>query len=340
MMKEFWELTLERGIATVSVWGLETQFALPDLTLSEHRMHLSQLDQLARARSGEEARLSEARAVRDVAFGQLREIIVRLPAVIEGMIGPESDLHSQLRLVYTVSGPFSDESALRRGDAVLGLWNRFNAELPQGSAPLGLKQNGSAALTASALATLLGKTCVQARQKVADAERNLNMIKSQLMSLESKVDQNNKRWYKAWVRNYEAGTPEGDAARLQIPIEQGNSAPTPQEISGLYPQPDQRIWVDYVSGGGSHATSLDLEWRIGSESAFTHCAPVRLPSQFIGPFPKGSEVTVRTRASNATHEMVLGGERSATVAGGTSGRCCMEQEAMPVSNEKNRPSPK
>jgi hypothetical protein len=311
-MTEFWEVTRERGIATVSVWELDKKFALRDLTLRNHQMQVAQLDELARARAEQQVILSAARNTRDAAFDQLKEIIVRVPGILEGMLEPESELHSHLRLIYNVAGSFTEESALRRGRLTLGLWNKYNEELPEGIAPLVLRQNGTEGIDAAGFELLLLKTCVQAQQSLANAERDLSTVKSELALLEGKVDRDNKRWYKAWIKNHVAGTREGDAARSQIPTEQGTPIPDPQEIAALYPQPDQRIWVDYVQDGGGHATTLELQWRLASEPEFTQSAPVKLPSQFIGPFPPGNGVVVRTRTTNSSG-VTLSAEKSITV---------------------------
>ncbi|MDB6154907.1 MAG: hypothetical protein JWL90_3360 [Chthoniobacteraceae bacterium] len=311
-MTEFWEVTRERGIATVSVWALDAKFALRDLSLKNHQMQVAQLDELAGARADQQVLLSAARSARDLAFDQLKELIVRVPGVIEGMLEPESDLHSHLRLIYNVSSSFTEESALRRGRLTLGLWSKFNEQMPQGSSPLVLRQNGSAGFDVAGFEVLLLKTCVQAQQKLANAERDLSIVKSELALLESKVDQNNKRWYKAWIKNHLAGTKEGDAARSQIPTEQGTPIPAAQEIAALYPQPDQRIWVEYAPEGGHHATTLELQWRLAGEADFLHFIPLQLPSQFIGPFSAGTTVLIRTRAANSSGVM-FGTEKSVMV---------------------------
>jgi hypothetical protein len=311
-MNEFWEVTRERGMATMSIWQLDSKFALRDLTLQNHQTDLGLLDELAAARTQQQVRLSEARNVRNLAFDQLKEIIVRVPGVIEGMIEPGSELHSHLRLIYNVGSSFNEDRALRRGRLTLGLWIKFNEGMPEGGEPLVLRQNGSGSIGVEAFEALLSRTCTQAQQSLADAERDLSIVKSELASLESKVDQNNKRWYKAWIKNHVAGTKEGDAARSQIPTEHGTPAPGAYEIAGLYPQPDQRIWVDYAREGGSHATTLELQWRLAGEPEFVHSTPVQLPSQFIGPFPAGSAVAVRTRGVNSSG-VALGTEKSTTI---------------------------
>ena len=113
-MNEFWEVTRERGMATVSIWQLDNKFALRDLTLQNHQTDLGLLEELVATRTQQQVRLSEARNARNLAFDQLKEIIVRVPGVIEGMIEPGSELHSHLRLIYNVGSSFNEDSALRR----------------------------------------------------------------------------------------------------------------------------------------------------------------------------------------------------------------------------------
>ena len=58
--------------------------------------------------------------------------------------------------------------------------------------------------------------------------------------------------------------------------------------------------VTYTSGGGAHATSLRLLWRIvGVDADFTQSTPVLLAGQTVGPFLAGQTVEVKTRAENS-----------------------------------------
>ena len=58
--------------------------------------------------------------------------------------------------------------------------------------------------------------------------------------------------------------------------------------------------LSYTSGGGSHATSLRLLWRIvGVDADFTQSTPVLLAGQTVGPFLAGQTVEFKTRAENS-----------------------------------------
>lgn len=314
-MKEYWEITLERLIATCAVWAMQPSFQLKNLTLASHTTAIAGLTDAANLRSLREGDLSDKRALRDDVLAIIKDVIVRVPGIIGNKLEDGDDLQDQLDLVYSVAGPFTETSALRRAGYLFGLWEDFNAMLAAQvpvQAALTLGVTGNAAMDRGQFMSLCAQFA-SLRSDVQNMEREVNKAKTALRALESKTDRNNKRWYGAWMKQFPAGTPEGDAAFSQIPTEQGTQAPTALEINSLTPQLDRRVTVLYQDGTGLHGTTKELLYRLPGEGEFGHSTPVTLPSQQIGPFPAGTVVEVRTRLANSTPGVVLSTVKSVLV---------------------------
>ncbi|MFZ4765207.1 MAG: hypothetical protein ACOYMN_09675 [Roseimicrobium sp.] len=312
-MKEYWEITQERGRATLAVWQMQPTFALQNLTLAQHTTAVNGLAAAAQTRSGEEADLKDARTAAETQFTRLATLNVRVPGALSGMLAPEDDLHGQLDLVFAEDNNTSQPGVLRRARLVSGVWADFNATRaaatpPQPALTVTYAERGSstppATVTQADFAGFITAS-QNAQQAVADAQRDLSAAKTALRALESKVDRNNKRWYLTWTKLHPAGTPEGDAARSQVPTEQGTPAPTPLEITSATGQPDRTIVLAYDPDGGEHATTEELQWRTGDDPDFGHSTPVVRPTQTVGPFAAGSIVQLRTRVANSTSGVVL-----------------------------------
>jgi hypothetical protein len=320
-MKEFWEITYERGIATNAVWAMQPAFELRGLTSTQHSDNVGTLPELAQVVADKEGDLSDAYESRNDYFAKLTSLIVRVPGVIDGMLTEDDDLHGQLDGIYSIDGQSSLASALRRARLVAPLWEDFNAQLAAATPPkpaftIDYKQPGSdlppVTVTQADFAALIGN-CEAALTSVAGVNRSVTNAKSALASLDKRVDRDNKRWYKAWVKNYPEGTPEGDAALSQIPAEQGTPEPNALEISSVDSHTNHTATINYPATGGEHATTLELLYKLPDEEDFGHAVPVTRPSQVVGPFPAGTVVIFVTRVSNSTPGVVFGTPRSAVL---------------------------
>jgi len=95
------------------------------------------------------------------------------------------------------------------------------------------------------------------------------------------VDVNNKRWFAAWEGEFPAGSPER-AALSQI--DTGTPTPPPEalEINTAVVQPPDQVVLTYVAGGGDHATSFKLKWKIETvDTDFVHEAVLNLVGQTV-----------------------------------------------------------
>ena len=312
-MKEYWEITQERGTQTLAVWYLDPAFEITGTTLAEHTTRVAELETLALARAAAEGNLSDAREARDDHFALLAEMNVRVPSLIDGALTDDDDLHGQLDLVYSVTPGVGQATILRRARLVKGLWTDYNEKLAaqtpaKPALTMEYKKAGSvggpvgvvlADFTAAMTAALA------AQQADKDLLRAVSDTKSALRSAERRVDRDNKRWYKSWIQAFLEGTVKGDAARTQITTEQGTPPPNALPIQSLTPNANRTVLVTYSTTGGEHATTLELLWQLQGEEDFGHTTPLTRPNQTVGPFPASTTVTFVTRVANSTTGNVL-----------------------------------
>ena len=205
----------------------------------------------------------------------------------------------EVRDIRAVDGK-GQESILERARRLISLWTRVNTKRAALGPPLpALTVNlaGGGAVTLAQFQAAVTNHPVLL-QTLKDKDADLSRKKSVLRQTDGRVDKHNKKWYAAWGANFPVGTSEHDALS-QVDTEEGTSAPTALVIttataSGL------NATVSYTAGGGAHATSLRLLWRIvGVDADFTHSTPVLLAGQTVGPFLAGQTVEFKTRAENS-----------------------------------------
>ena len=177
------------------------------------------------------------------------------------------------------------------------------AETPPKPA-LTLKQ-GTATVTATQFAQLLADF-IAGQKSQSDAARAVSTAKTALRVANRQVDRNNKRWYVAWTKTYPAGTPEGDAARSDVPTEQGVPAPTPLEIESLVATPDKQVMVTVADWTGDHASTRELLYQLPGEPDFGNTTELTARVLMFGPFTPGTLVRFRTRVGNSKDHSVLG----------------------------------
>ena len=316
IMKTYWEITHERGVPTVAVWLMNPTFELRGgLTRASHSTNVDLLPAKAQLRADAEGILDGIREDLRKKFDKMRELAVRAPGVIDEMITEEDDLHDLLDRVFASDATDSETALLRRARLVVELWLAFD-ELQTAMVPpkpgLTLKyKDGNDVETdenASTFASLV-VTCLAGQNNEAVAIKNVSATKTALRTLERKVDRHNKRWYGAWTKAFLAGTAEGDAARSQVPTEQGTLPAQALQILTATAQVDRTVQLTFDPEGGLHATTQELQWRLPGDVDFGHTIPVVRAGQTVGPFPANTLVIFRTRAANSTPGVAL----SATV---------------------------
>lgn len=128
----------------------------------------------------------------------------------------------------------------------------------------------------------------------------LSKQRAALKTASEKADRNNKRWFDAWSGNFPDGSAEL-AALSQIDTGPHTPAPSPLMISTVRPSAGGHFAEAYVSGGGNHATTLHLQWKVaGVDAEFGHDTLVVLAGQSVATGAgAGVIVTFRTKAQNS-----------------------------------------
>jgi len=299
-MNEYWEITHERAVATQAVWGMQLAFELHNLTRTQHGTLTDSLPALAQARDNKENDLTEALAAKHDVFAKLENLAIRVPGLIDGLLDDDDDLKEQLDAIYGVDPAVSENSALRRSRLILPLWTDVNTARAAAVPPkpaLTLDYLAAPVAVADFSATM---DLAIAKQKTeAERQRDVTNSKSALRTSDRKLDRGNKRWYRAWLKAYPLGTPEGDAAASQIPTEQGTAQAQVLLILSAVAQPNHTILVTLDPAGGDHATTKELQYMLPGETEFGHSTPITGNQLTVGPFAAGASVSFRTRVSNS-----------------------------------------
>ena len=295
-MAEFSQDVHQRGQQTIAVWGsFDPAFQVGSLTLAAHTADVALLVTQADARGTQQDVFDDAMLARDANFNAIRDIIVRVPQLIEATLEEDDLLQNDLDDVYAIS-PDSQASLQERARRVISLWTRANAVRAAKTPPLPVLLLGAVAVANLQTRLTNHPTLLQA---VENERSELNQKKSQLNATARRVDRNNKRWYAAWSKNFAVGSPENNALS-QVDTGPTTPAPSAQEINTLVAS-GNNVAVTYLAGGGAHATTMVLLWQVvGTDPDFGHATPVVLTGQTVGPFPPGPEVLFKTRASNST----------------------------------------
>ena len=295
-MAEFFEAIHQRGQQTLAVWNTHAPtFQVGALTLAAHTTDVALLLTHVNDRDVQQDAQDDAVLARDANFNALRDIVVRVPQLIEATLEDDDLLQGDLDDVYAVE-PNRTHGGMERARRVISLWNRVNTL--------------RAAMTPALPALTLGTTTVAnlqtlltnhpaLLQTVEDERSELNQKTGVLKVTTRRVDRNNKRWYAAWSKNFAVGSAENDALS-QIDTGPTTPAPSALEIATLTAA-GTSVQVAYVAGGGDHATTLVVLWLVvGIDPDFGHATPVNLAGQTIGPFSAGDEIQFKTRGSNST----------------------------------------
>ncbi|MEP7366474.1 MAG: hypothetical protein ABI972_24720 [Acidobacteriota bacterium] len=313
-MKEYWEITHTRAVATQAVWGMKLTFDLNKLTKAQHSTLTDSLPTLAQARDNKENDLTEALAAKHDFFKKLGNLAVRVPGLIDGLLDDDDDFKEQLDAIYAVDADASEAHTLRRCRLILPLWIDVNAARAAAAPPkaeLTVDYAGAAGNSSDFGNTMA--SAITAQKTEAERQRDVTNAKSALRTADRKTDRANKRWYQAWLKAYPEGTPEGDAAQSQVPTEQGTAHPAMLEILTLTPLPDHTVRVNLDPAGGAHATTKELQYQLSGELEFGHTAPITGNEMIAGPFTPGASVSFRTRVANSNPGTVTSPVKTAVV---------------------------
>ena len=121
-------------------------------------------------------------------------------------------------------------------------------------------------------------------------------------------------WYAAATAVFPAGTPQGDMIRGTIDTGTPTPEPEPLHIHAVEHVGNGDLRVTYAAGGGEHATTLTLQWKVeGVEPEFGHDTAVTQPEQTVpSGASAGETLRLRVRAANSAGT-VYGNEALITI---------------------------
>ncbi len=299
---QFWEITKERAQLSLTVW---TQHA-PTLKIgtqgtTELTALIDAFEPLVQTRAVKQDDADAAYRAGQATLQKLKLLGTKIPQILEGQLGDNVLLMKDLKDVYQIS-PRTEGTILERARALYPVWVRANtalAALTPAQPPITRVVQGVAQTAAMFKALLDGYTTQV--QATSDTDGLLEATRKELKDLDDETDQLIKSWYKVMKASYDPGSPEYEALS-SIPTEGGTAAPETIEINtvaqggtdGLH------VEVEYVPGGGAHATTKLLKWMVvGVDSDFTHSVPLTDAGDAIGPFTVAQVVKVITEVTNS-----------------------------------------
>lgn len=317
-MPELHEVVHTRGQQTIGVWGTYAAgLKVGKLTLAQHTTNVTGIFTLAGERDSAQDDLDAARLAVKNQVAKLADLTIRFPRAIEGQIEPDSDLHAEIEACRAIE-PNTPENAVARGRRVIILLTRENAERADATPaedPLTIKNAiaGQPDVGIAVVQTLV-TTMPNLEQTVEDAKSALNKKRAALKKAVTMVDRDNKRWFDAWSGNFADGSDEL-AALSQIDTGPHTPAPSALSINTITPSAGGHFAASYVAGGGNHATTLKLQWKVaGVDAEFGHDTLVILTGQTVATgATTGAAVSFRTKAENS-QGTTYSAEKSGTAA--------------------------
>lgn len=277
-MSEYWEDIYHRGQQSIGVWNaFAPAFTFGEVTKASHTTDVSALQTKANERDVQQDVVDVTRDARDANLRFMEDLSIRFPRKLEGDLKPTDSLHKEIADLRNIN-PDAPDTIAARTRRTISLWNRVNAPLLAAVPPLPPFKVGG--IEVGALQTALTNQN-QLMQDVEDERGKLAVKREALRLLAAKVDENNKRWFAAWEGEFAAGSPERNALSQ---VNTGSPTPAPEalEISTAVVQPPDQVVLTYVAGGGDHATSFKLKWKIETVDAdFVHEAVLNLAGQTV-----------------------------------------------------------
>ena len=299
---EYWEVTKARAQETLPVWQqhLPTQ-NIGGKSHTDLAAYIGQFEPAATARTVAQDAFDGAARIAASGLAVMKKLCVFIPQLIEAQLEEDELLIQDVDDLYGT--PLKSEATiLTRMRDLLPVWVRANAALAAktpAQAPI-VKEVAGVVYTV-ALAQTLFEGHTPRINVMKDKEVTLEKKRSDLRALDRAVDSLNKRWYKAAKALADTDPALTDALE-GITTEGGAAAPDTYEIDELTQGGDGglQVLVSYLPGGGDHATTRNVKWKIdGVDADFAHSAPLDPSGNALGPFTVGQTIVVITEVSNS-----------------------------------------
>lgn len=299
---EYWEITKNRAQLTLPVW---VEY-LPTTKIgtrgtTDYTALIAGYEPLVQNRTTAQDTFDAAFRAAQSSLLKMKVLGTKVPAIIEAQLDENEAIMKDVDDLYANS-PRTEGTILKRARELYPVWVRANtalAALTPAQPPI-TREIGGVPHTAVMLKALLdGYTNVV--QAVKDTEEALNGKRVALREHDRTVDQLNKRWYKLAKNTFDAGSAASEALD-GIPTETGTAAPETIEIATVNQggEGGLQVLVNYVPGGGDHATTKLVKWQVvGTDAGFAHSAPLDASGNALGPFAVGTTVKIITEVSNS-----------------------------------------
>ncbi|HEV7402414.1 MAG TPA: hypothetical protein VGO11_05790 [Chthoniobacteraceae bacterium] len=300
---EYWEITKDRAQKTLSVWNLHT----PTLEVAGQgpavlEGKIDEFEPAAQLRTTDQDAFDAKVRTVGTALLKMKILATKVAQIIDAQLSSDASIQDDLGDVFRIV-PRSEPTILARARALYPVWVRANtvlAAMTPAAGPITRPIQGVAHTAVMLKALLDGyTTMIQERN---DAESKLNKTRGALRTLDRTTDRLAKDWYQIVKNTYDPGTPAYDALS-EIPTEQGTPAPDPIDINELVQggATGLQVLVSYIAGGGDHATTKQIEYKVnGIDADFAHAADLDPSGNALGPFVVGQVVQVRTKVSNSS----------------------------------------
>ncbi len=298
---EYWEETKNRAQISLPIWQTHMPTDhIGTLGASDLEDMIDGYEPLVQARTVAQDDFDEAERAVERALLKMRILSVKVPAIIEAQLSENNSIMSDVDDIYAVP-PKTEGPILKRGRMLHPVWVRANAALAALTpAQLPIKRViAGEEFTAAKLKDLLdGYTGVV--KDMRDKESALNDKREDLRKHDRAVDQLCKRWYKAAKAMAEPGS-DLETALQNVPTEEGTPAPDAIEINTLTQGGEDglQVLVSYIPGGGDHATTKKVKYKLNAETDFGHEMDLDASGNALGPFAVGDVVRVITEVSNS-----------------------------------------
>lgn len=297
-MSESWEYGYHRGQQTNGVClTFAPGFVWGEVTLASHTADVSALQTKANERDVQQDVVDVARLLRDANLRFMEDLCIRFPRKLEGDLTVADPLHKEIADLRAID-PDSPDNTAARTRRTISLWKRINTARAAQVPPVAAFQVGASVVGDLETALNNQNTLLQ---NVENERGKLTQKREALRLLAVKVDENNKRWYAAWEGEFAVGSPERNALSQ---IDTGSQTPQPDalEINTAVVNPPDQVVFTYVAGGGDHATSFKLKWKIETvDTDFVHEAVLNLLGQTVTVAnAAGKTVSFKAVAINST----------------------------------------
>jgi hypothetical protein len=300
---ESWENTKERALATLPAWQQHTPtLTVGGKTADDLEAQIDGFEPKAQARTAAQDAFDADDRAAQTSLLKMKILGTKVPAIIEAQLSDHAAIMKDLQDVFRYA-PRTESGTLARIRATIPVWELANtalAAMTPAGAPITRPIQGVPHTVAMARALLDGYTdlakAAMTKEGLLDTARgNLRLLDRQTLTL-------CQAWYQAVKATYDPGSPAYEAL-AGIPLPADTPPPDTIDIAevlqggagGLH------VLVSYEPGGGDHATTSQVEYKVdGVDPDFAHAVALDASGNALGPFTVGKVVHVRTKVSNSS----------------------------------------